>query len=577
MDHFNTAAFFQKVLTGCLILLFYCFLPIFAQEGSPDQGETPDFASQAPVTNRFIVRREAGEFSSNLPILIIDTDGQRIPDQPRITAWMGIIDNGHGARNSLDDPYNGYEGQISIEIRGNSSQEFPKKSYALETQTESGDNNNVSLLEMPEENDWILYAPYSDKSLMRNVLTFQLARDIGQYAPRTRFCELFLNGDYQGIYVLMEKIKRDKNRVNIAKLTPQDVSGDALTGGYILKLDWEDPKSQGWYSPIDGSLFHYHHPQKEDLLPVQKEYIKDFITQFETVLDGNLYLDPVQGYRRYIDMESFFDYFISAELAHNADSYALSTFMYKDRDSRDHALHMGPQWDFNLAYGNQDEGPYGSPQRWSWEYPLDPNSFWWERFLSDTIFTNQLKERYADLRNDVLDEDRILSLIDSTANALDEAQQRNFQRWPVLGEWVWPNAYVGDTYQDEIDYLKDFIHERLQWLDDHFPGLSAEGPDPAGPGSGGMKGYAIQTYPNPFYSSTHFQFDITYPGQVRITIYNVLGKKVKTLLSAYQNSGVTTVIWDRKDSRGVSVPGGVYFYVFTVDWEIRARKKIVVL
>ena len=150
---------------------------------------------------------------------------------------MGIIDNGFGNINSVNDAFNDYNGKISIEYRGSSSQSFPKKPYALETQDSIGNNNNVSLLGMPVENDWILYAPYTDKSLMRNFLTFDLGRKMRNYSPRTVYCELVVNGDYKGIYILMEKIKRDNDRVDIAKLDSNDVAGDSLTGGYIIKVD----------------------------------------------------------------------------------------------------------------------------------------------------------------------------------------------------------------------------------------------------------------------------------------------------------------------------------------------------
>jgi len=518
-------------------------------------------------------------FSSNLPVLVIETGGKRIRDTVRMTAWMGVVDNGSRARNTSSDSYNNYDGQISIEIRGNSSQEFPKKSYAFETQTETGENNNVTLLGMPRENDWILHGPYSDKSLMRNVLTFKLARDMGRWAPRTRYCELYINDDYRGIYVLMEKIKRDNDRVDIAKLNPDDISGDALTGGYILKLDWEDPKSEGWESPIDGSLFHYHHPQKADLQPEQRSYIRDFITEFEYVLDGHLYLDPVQGYRKYLDLPSFIDYFISVETAHNADSYSLSTFMYKDQDSRDSTLHMGPLWDFNLAYGNQDEGSYGTPYRWSWKYPLDPNSFWWERFFTDSVFVDQLMQRYSDLRENILDEDQIINYIDAVADTLDEAQERNYQRWPVLGEWVWPNAYVGETYHDEVDYLKDFMYERLEWVDENTGDvrIAISEPDTTQPKPEPEKKHEIRIYPNPIRSATQFQFEITYPGHVHITIYNLLGQRVITLVNGQHGSGITHVSWDKRDSRGVPVASGVYLYIFRVNWEVCAKRKILVL
>jgi hypothetical protein len=174
--------------------------------------------------------------SSSLPIVVINTGGQTIVDDPRIIATMGIIHNAP-LRNNITDPFNNYNGQIMIEFRGSSSQSFPKKAYGFETQDILGENNNVSLVGMPAENDWILYAPYSDKALIRNTLTYHFGNQLMEYAPRTKMCELVINGEYRGVYVLMEKIKQDQNRVDIADLTINDIAGDSLSGGYILKVD----------------------------------------------------------------------------------------------------------------------------------------------------------------------------------------------------------------------------------------------------------------------------------------------------------------------------------------------------
>ena len=169
--------------------------------------------------------------SSNLPIFVINTNGQTIVNEPKIIVDLGIIYNGEGVRNNITDPFNHYNGKIGIEIRGASSQQYPKKQYGFETWDSSGEEIDVSLLGLPEESDWILYAPYADKSLMRNVLAYSLSNKIGRYASRSRFCELILNGEYMGVFVLFEKIKRDKHRVDISKLTEADTTGDALTGG----------------------------------------------------------------------------------------------------------------------------------------------------------------------------------------------------------------------------------------------------------------------------------------------------------------------------------------------------------
>lgn len=202
-----------------------------APASTPPEG---GIAAGASPHGRAMLFHPSHQFqSSNLPIVIIDTYGQEIPDEPKILARMGIIDNGEGQRNHLHDPRNNYDGLIGIEVRGSTTRWFPKKQYAVETRDHFGNDSTVSLLGFPPEEDWILYAPYSDKSLMRNVLAYKLSNDLGRYASRTRFCELVLNGSYEGVYVLMEKIKRDRNRVNISKLLPTDIAGDAVTGGYI--------------------------------------------------------------------------------------------------------------------------------------------------------------------------------------------------------------------------------------------------------------------------------------------------------------------------------------------------------
>ena len=415
--------------------------------------------------------------SSNLPIVIINTNGQTIIDDPRIVCDMGIIDNGIGVINSINDPFNDYNGKISIEFRGSSSQSFPKKSYALETQGVNGNNNNVSILGLPIENDWILYAPYSDKSLMRNFLTFDLGRKMGNYSPRTVFCELVINGDYKGIYISMEKIKRDNDRVDIAKLDSDDLSGDSLTGGYIIKIDkYTGTGGAGWLSDfpdIGGGSLHlkYHYPEASVMLPQQLDYIEHYVDSFEYALNGPNFADTGIGYAKYIDVNSFIDLYIINELSKNIDGYRLSTYMYKDRDSNGGKLTMGPFWDYNLAYGNADYCNGGITSGWEVNSGCgDDNPFWFERLLDDTTYQNKLKCKWEYLRDRSFHQDSLFSFIDSIALYLNDAQQRNFQQWNILGNYIWPNYYVGNTYQDELIFIKDWISDRLVWIDNNIPG-----------------------------------------------------------------------------------------------------------
>jgi hypothetical protein len=415
--------------------------------------------------------------TSNLPIVVINTNGQTIVDDPRIVCDMGVIDNGFGVMNSISDPFNDYNGKISIEYRGSSSQTFPKKPYALETQDSIGNNNNVSLLGMPIENDWILYAPYSDKALMRNFLTFDLGRKMGHYSPRTVYCELVINGDYKGIYILMEKIKRDKDRVDIAKLDADDLAGDSLTGGYIVKVDkYTGTGGVDWLSDFPnisgGSLYiQYHYPEATALQPQQLNYIEQYVDSFEYALDGLNFADTSIGYAKYIDINSFIDFYIINEISKNIDGYRLSTYMHKDKQSKGGKLTMGPFWDFNLAFGNADYCNGGITSGWEVNGGCGGNNpFWFERLLDDTIYENKLKCRWEYLREKSFHQDSIFNFIDSMALYLNDAQQRNFQQWPTLGTYVWPNFYVGSTYQDELNFFKTWIGDRLLWIDNNLGG-----------------------------------------------------------------------------------------------------------
>ncbi|MFN6037118.1 MAG: CotH kinase family protein, partial [Bacteroidota bacterium] len=215
----------------------------------------------------------AGSFNftdSDLPIVVVNTNGQTIQNNIEIPGMMGIIYNGPGIRNYMTDPFNYYNQPISIEVRGQSSAGFPQKQYHVETKDSLGLNYDVSLFGMPIENDWILYAPYNDKSLMRNVLTYKIARDMGHWAARTRFCEVVLNGSYNGIYVFMEKIKRDNGRVDIKKLLSNYTYGDFVTGGYIFSID-KDPADWTSNIPPNNSNagqtigFHYVYPDPDSI------------------------------------------------------------------------------------------------------------------------------------------------------------------------------------------------------------------------------------------------------------------------------------------------------------------------
>jgi hypothetical protein len=517
--------------------------------------------------------------SSNLPIVVINTSGQTILDEPKITASMGIIDNGAGTRNNITDPFNIYDGKIGIEIRGSSSQSFPKKQYGIELRDEAGAGISVPLLGMPAEEDWVLFAPYNDKSLMRDVLAYKLGRELGWYAPRTRFCEVILNGQYEGICVLIEKIKRDKNRVDVNKLNPDEILGDDLTGGYIIKIDKETGSGNGgWTSQFpppnrNGTqtiFFQYDYPKAADINMQQKAYIKDFMANFEGALSSTTFNDPVIGYEKYIDVNSFIDFFIANEISKNVDGYRLSTYLYKPKDSDGGKLHMGPIWDFNLGFGNANYCTQGNPEGWVINFNTICNGdfwlipFWWNRLNQDGMYRSKMAARWAELRADKFQTSKILNYIDSVYTLLNaEAQQRNFQRWPVLNTYVWPNYYVGNSFQDEVNWLKNWVTNRLNWMDTNMPQVITGAVE-------SVSDFTVSTFPNPFEHDITIEYTITQPGKITIELFDVMGKPVATSRETRDNSGTYQLTIQANE-----FAKGVYYYKANSESSISIIGKII--
>ena len=419
--------------------------------------------------NAFYTASQNEVFTSNLPIVIIDTLGRWIPDEPKISARMWIIYNESGGRNALYSPHINFEAEIGIEVRGKTSQSFPKSQYGFEIRDSAGNDRDVSLLQLPAESDWVLNGPFSDKTLMRNYLAYEFSNRIGRYASRTKFVEVFLNerGDtriggehYVGVYLLIEKIKRGKERVNIQSLKPTQNAPSEITGGYILKIDKRDPYDGYFYTRYGTRLIHVY-PKGREISPAQKAWIQDYMNAFELALAGEDFKDPKRGYAKYIDTDAFIDHFILNELFKNTDGFRNSTYMYKDRNAK---LKMGPVWDFNLSMGNTVF--YRGWETDNWLIDTNPVPFWWSRLLADENFKRRLVERWKTLRKNELSTSKLLDEIDRTTVYLSEAQKRNFQRWRVLGRRILGNPYPGPpSYEQEVLQLKTWLQARLKWMD----------------------------------------------------------------------------------------------------------------
>ncbi|MNK00324.1 CotH protein [compost metagenome] len=476
--------------------------------------------------------------SSLLPIVEINTNGNIIQDGPKVMADMKIRFNGPGIRNYMTDTPSDYNGKIGIEYRGNYSLSLPQKPYAFETWDVNGNSVNHSLLGMPLENDWVLLANYNDKSFARNILPFHLFDRMGNYATRTRLVDVVLNGEYQGIYLLGEKIKRDNNRVDVNKLEPAEISGPNLTGGYILKIDYWD-NSNSWqlnYSPIGfaGLDIHmvYVYPKPDDIMLQQQTYIQDFIDDYETALYGSNFTHPGLGYRAFIDVPSFIDYFIVNEVCRNGDGFKKSRFFSKDKDKSDGTvkkLKAGPVWDFDWAEKDMWGGSEDGSQFMYPECDQDVNApGWYIRLLQDTLFANELRCRYDDMRRSILKESYINAKIDSVAQAVNESQVWHYQTWGHMGSPTGtPEVQApSQTYAEEVQRLKDWFQRRLTWLDANMPGTLN------GCSMLGIQDLVnvnkITAYPNPFSSVITInwtQGDLT---GAQLTIRDGSGRLIKT-------------------------------------------------
>lgn len=469
---------------------------------------------------------------TNLPLLIIDTKGQSIPNEPKITAYLKVINNGSGQLNGILDDATDYEGTIGIELRGQSSQSFPKLSYGIALWNSASADTNVSLLGMPAEADWVLSANYSDKSMMRNALTYQLGRKMGGWQPRLQYCEVYLNGNYVGVYLLLEKIKRGADRVNINKLKVDEISGDNVTGGYILKVDkiQDLTANEYFYSHPAVSYpktfdyaFTYVTPKFDEIVIQQKSYLQNYILSVQNTLNGSSFKDPVNGFRKYMDQNSFVDFQIINELVNNVDGYRFSTFFYKSKDSDGGKLFAGPLWDFDLCYGNVDYDDsnlatdswlytrYGTNGNWSMH--------WWFRLMEDPDYNHAFAARWKTLRAGPFSTDSIMADLDQNIKIMGEGINRNFVKWPILGQYVWPNYFVGSTYNEEVDYLKTWIAKRLTWMDGNVSLSSGELVS-------GYQTYQVSAFPNPVVDQLNITLTTKDINRIDCEITDVMGGKV---------------------------------------------------
>ncbi|MFT7302416.1 MAG: hypothetical protein ACI8UZ_001253 [Akkermansiaceae bacterium] len=443
------------------------------------------YRSSEVVTRQFVkVSPDLGGFTSNLPIVVVDSFGRDVDGVGNTSLFFDAfstfigVDDATGRASVLGTP--DFVGNSGIRVRGSSSAWlFPKKQYRFETRDPSGGDQDVSLFGMPADSDFVLYAPWSDKTMMRNHIAYRQGEKMGDYSVRTHFFEMFFNSsggtvgmdDYQGIYVLVEKVKIAKDRLDLAKLGPDDTAQPEVSGGYIVRKDRIGSGEASLTTGIERVPLRFDEPDSPNA--AQISYLRNYLNAFESALHGPNFADPVIGFRAYIDEDSWIDQHLLTEGLRNADGFRLSTYYHKDRNGR---MRAGPAWDFNLGLGNASFNGAQSPTGWHYvemdQTRFLPNYPWYSDMFRDPAFDLAYQDRYYQIRRAQWNTPTLMAEIDAIAADLSaEATAREFVRWPTLGRDTYANAPgFRDrlTYQSEVDALKTFLTERFAWMDTQF-------------------------------------------------------------------------------------------------------------
>ncbi|HAB16723.1 MAG TPA: hypothetical protein DCE44_09770, partial [Verrucomicrobiales bacterium] len=483
--------------------------PIALSQGTTVKARTfaPDYVPSRALSHTFVFLDDSlinyvgtGQvFESNLPLVFLDSFGVNVDSstggsRPFRPGYAVVIapEVASGRASLMTEPE--YAGPCGIHVRGESSASFDQRSYALELWDDAGADRDAPLLGMPADSDWVLYGPWSEKTLMRNKLVFdwmQALRGDDGTAVRTRFVEVFFNqskppsgrigySSYRGIFVLMEKLKRGKQRVPLENLNSKAVAPELITGGYIFRRDKEDALKNNWTTSRTGMPLQSYDPDRLNV--PQFNYLKTYVGAFETALMSADFKNPQTGYRAFLDPDTFIDAQWLLEIAKQVDGYVFSTYFHKDRDGR---LRAGPLWDFNISLGNADYGTGDRATGWLYDVPNGVGQNWYPRLHLDSNYKLAHWDRYWEMRRTIFASNAVNATIEGhMATLLDgysglvsnrapvEIQNpvaRHFRKWPRLGVRDWPNPPAETrirTWQAEVEYMRNWLQQRLEWLDD---------------------------------------------------------------------------------------------------------------
>lgn len=415
-------------------------------------------------------------FTSDLPIIVIENFGKGIPGREFQDAMIAVyeVDELTGLSSLADEPE--LTSHIGQHRRGNSTYNQAKYNLRVEFRDEEGDDRGVELLGMPEDSDWILNAPYGfDRSLIRNAVFFDLNREFTDYAIRFRFVEVFANTtdgligstDYMGVYVLMENVKIDENRIPLDELTPADNEAPEIEGGFIIKVDHEVTEEDGgWATPVgtNGSAKLIHvDPNRADLTQQQVDYLRGYVSDFENALIGPNWLDPEIGYAAYLDVDAYIDHHLLRTFSREDDMLVFSEHYYLPRGGK---LTMGPGWDFDNSSGSEGNSHGGIYTGWTQQSNRPWRNGWANQLFSDPDFIQKWVDRWQELRNTTYSDENLIATVQRQIEQLETAHLRNAARWPTQapdgGIYADPEL---SGYEAEISHLKNWLLLRAQWMD----------------------------------------------------------------------------------------------------------------
>lgn len=481
----------KKLLYLGVVIIAFALSVLASMYGKKDNFRYHQHLEKKPATQCAQDIHSINEkFCTHLPIVSINTNNQTIPGEPMLNEDKNLIgytttDNGETTivanvkiidneeNNHMDDAAS-IESQIRLRIRGNTSRHFDKKSYKLNFIDKSGLDRNVEVMGMASHDEWALHGPFLDKTMIRNYLSMNISANIMNFTPNVRFCEVFLDGEYIGLYLMMETIDVGHNRINITEYT------EGKRGyGYVLKLDRE--AEEGSLEAINQFSkytlmteykrnFSIEYPKLSMLnYEINKDIERD-ISKFEKALYSYDFNDKRKGYSAYIDVDSFVDYYILMEFLCVSDMMSFSTYMYKDVNRK---LTMGPLWDFNNALNNFINIDFDGKDMYF------TNRIWYKMLLKDKAFVDKVVNRYHTLRKTYLSEDYLLNYIDETVSYLGKAVDRNYQVWGYSFDYTKLDSFQRlrpyerniKTYEESIEQMKNFIKIRGRWMDENIDTL----------------------------------------------------------------------------------------------------------